>query len=108
MITKETKAKYTQLIKSEAIRLGFDFCGISKANFLKDEALRLEKWLLNGMQGKMSYMDNYFDKRLDPRLLVDGAKSVVSLLLNYFPEQKQNARAPKISKYAYGDDYHDV
>ena len=100
------KAKYTHLIKEEAIRLGFDYCGIAKADFLEDEAPRLEKWLLNNMHGKMVYMENHFDKRLDPRLLVDDAKSVVSLLLNYYPSQQQNEDAYKISKYAYGRDYH--
>ncbi len=103
------KTLHTQIIKAEAKRLGFDFCGISKAEFLEEEAPRLDAWLRNNMHGKMSYMENYFDKRLDPRLLVDDAKSVVSLLLNYFPEQKQKHNdAPKISKYAYGEDYHTV
>ena len=99
---------YTQLIKTEASRLGFLGCGISKAEFLKDEAPRLEKWLNNKMQGEMSYMENYFDKRLDPTLLVPGAKSVVSLLLNYFPKKTQREDGYKISKYAYGTDYHFV
>jgi epoxyqueuosine reductase len=97
------------LIKSEAKRLGFDYVGISKADFLEEEAPRLESWLNKNMHGQMSYMQNHFDKRLDPRILVPGAKSVVSLLLNYFPSQKQvDATAPKISKYAYGADYHEV
>ncbi len=97
------------LIKSEAKRLGFDFVGISKADFLEEEAPRLENWLNKNMHGQMSYMQNHFDKRLDPRILVPGAKSVVSLLLNYYPSQKQvDNTAPKISKYAYGTDYHDV
>ncbi len=83
------------------------FCGISKADFLKDEVGRLETWLKNNRHGKMDYMANHFDKRLDPRLLVDDAKSVVSLLLNYFPEETQkDTEAPKLSKYAYGQDYH--
>ncbi|MBI3519298.1 MAG: tRNA epoxyqueuosine(34) reductase QueG [Bacteroidetes bacterium] len=99
---------HTQLIKAEAKRLGFDFCGISKAEFLEEEAPRLESWLNSKMHGKMEYMENHFDKRLNPTLLVDGAKSVVSLLYNYYPEQTQNPEAPKISKYAYGLDYHDV
>ena len=99
----------TVLIKQEAKRLGFDFCGISKAEFLSEEAPRLEKWLGQNMHGKMKYMENYFDKRLDPRLLVDNAKSVISLLLNYFPSETQrDPDAPKISKYAYGKDYHFV
>jgi len=98
----------TDLIKSEATRLGFLSCGISKADFLEDEAPRLEKWLNENMQGEMSYMENHFDKRLDPTLLVPGAKSVVSLLLNYFPKQTQREDSYKISKYAYGTDYHFV
>ncbi len=88
--------------------MGFDFCGISKAEFLEEEAPRLEDWLKKNMHGQMDYMANHFDKRLDPRLLVDGAKSVISLLFNYYPEQEQRSDAPKISKYAYGDDYHTV
>ncbi len=99
----------TLLIKSESKRLGFDYVGISKADFLEEEAPRLENWLNSNMHGQMSYMQNYFDKRLDPRLLVPGAKSVISLLLNYFPSEKQeDENAPKISKYAYGNDYHSV
>lgn len=99
----------TRLIKQKALELGFMYCGISKADFLEDEAPRLEKWLSQEFHGKMSYMENHFDKRLDPRLLVDDAKSVVSLLLNYYPEEQQRAEdAPKISKYAYGTDYHFV
>lgn len=102
-------AKYSQMIKAEALRLGFMACGISKAAFLTEEAPRLENWLKNNHHGEMSYMENHFDKRLDPRLLVDGAKSVVSLTLNYFTEEKQtDINAPKISKYAYGADYHTV
>jgi epoxyqueuosine reductase len=102
------KQIYTSLIKQHAKRLGFEYCGISKAGFLEDEAPRLETWLNKNMHGEMKYMENYFDKRLDPRLLVDGAKSVVSLLLNYYPAKEQNPDAPKISKYAYGSDYHYV
>ncbi len=83
-------------------------CGISKADFLEEEAPRLESWLQNKMQGEMGYMQNHFDKRLDPRLLVDGAKSVISLLLNYYPEKTQVNDTLKISKYAYGQDYHHV
>lgn len=98
---------YTALIKDEAFKLGFQFCGFSKADFLEEEAPRLENWLKNGFQGEMSYMDNNFDKRLDPRKLVEGAKSVISLALNYYNDQKQtDPLAPKISKYAYGEDYH--
>jgi epoxyqueuosine reductase len=100
---------HTAIVKSEAAALGFSFCGISKAEFLEDEAPKLEAWLKRGYQGKMSYLENYFDKRLDPRLLVPGAKSVVSLLYNYYPEKDlaQDDRL-KIAKYAYGDDYHFV
>lgn len=103
-----TKDKYTQLIKAESKRLGFLSCGISKAGFLEEEAPRLENWLNQNMNGQMSYMENHFDKRLDPTKLVDGAKSVISLLLNYFPSELQNPEAFKISKYAYGQDYHHV
>lgn len=103
------KEKHTKLIKDKAKDLGFFFTGVSKADFLEEEASRLESWLKNGYHGKMSYMENHFDKRLDPRLLVDNAKSVVSLLLNYYPDQpEQPIDAPKISKYAYGEDYHHV
>jgi len=102
------KAKYTQLIKSEAKRLGFLSCGISKAQFLEEEAPRLEAWLNKNMNGKMRYMENHFDKRLDPTLLVEGSKSVISLLLNYYPSEIQNEDSYKISKYAYGNDYHFV
>jgi len=101
--------KYSSMIKEEAKRLGFIFCGVSKAEFLEEEAPRLENWLKNNYQGKMSYMENHFDKRLDPRLLVEGARSVISLGFNYFTKASQtNADAPKISKYAYGTDYHFV
>lgn len=100
--------KYTKLIKTEAQRLGFMSCGISKAKFLEVEAPRLEKWLNENRNGEMSYMQNHFDKRLDPTLLVPGAKSVVSLLLNYFPQQTQHKDTYKLSKYAYGRDYHFV
>jgi len=97
------------MIKQEALSLGFMSCGIAKAEFLEEEAPRLENWLKNNHHGEMGYMENYFDKRLDPRLLVEGAKSVISLTLNYYTEQKQlDPNAPKISKYAYGTDYHSV
>jgi epoxyqueuosine reductase len=102
------KEKYTQIIKAESKRLGFLSCGISKAEFLELEAPRLENWLNQNMQGQMSYMENYFDKRLNPTLLVDGAKSVISLLLNYYPAELQSQDSYKISKYAYGQDYHHV
>lgn len=101
-------SKYTKLIKEESKRLGFLSCGISKAEFLEAEAPRLEKWLNANMHGEMRYMENHFDKRLDPTKLVDGSKSVVSLLLNYFPSQTQNTESYKLSKYAYGTDYHFV
>lgn len=101
--------QYKQIIKQKALELGFFDIGFSKAEFLETEAPKLEKWLANSMHGKMTYMENHFDKRLNPRLLVDGAKTVVSLLFNYYSTQKQNdITAPKISKYAYGHDYHDV
>ncbi|MGB4401160.1 MAG: tRNA epoxyqueuosine(34) reductase QueG [Daejeonella sp.] len=103
------KTEYTSFIKAEANRLGFLSCGISKAGFLEDEAPRLETWLNNGAHGEMSYMENHFDKRLDPTKLVDGAKSVISLSLNYFTDQQQlDPEAPKISRYAFGEDYHSV
>ena len=100
---------YSELIKTEAKKLGFMFCGIAKADFLEDEAPRLESWLKKNMHGEMQYMENHFDKRLDPRLLVDGARSVISLGLNYYTDHKQaDPLAPKISQYAYGADYHEV
>jgi epoxyqueuosine reductase len=103
------KLKNTQLIKEEAHRLGFSFVGFSKADFLEEEAPRLEKWLKDKQHGEMSYMENNFDKRLDPRLLVEGSKSVISLLYNYYSDQTQSdLAAPKISTYAYGEDYHFV
>lgn len=102
-------ATYAKLIKAEAKRLGFISCGISKAEFLEQEAPRLEAWLKKEMHGEMKYMENHFDKRLDPTKLVEGSKSVISLLLNYFPSSFQkDEEAPKISKYAYGTDYHFV
>jgi epoxyqueuosine reductase len=104
----ENKSKHSQLIKTEAKRLGFISCGISKAQFLEEEAPRLEKWLKNHMQGEMRYMENHFDKRLDPTKLVEDSKSVISLLLNYYPEETQNQNSFKLSKYAYGTDYHFV
>ena len=102
------KLKYTNLIKTEAKRLGFLSCGISKAEFLESEAPRLEKWLNQNMHGEMGYMENHFDKRLDPTKLVEGSKSVISLLLNYFPSEAQNEDSYKLSKYAFGTDYHFV
>ncbi|WP_343487500.1 tRNA epoxyqueuosine(34) reductase QueG [Allomuricauda sp. d1] len=102
------KSQYSKLIKTEAKRLGFLSCGISKAEFLEEEAPRLEAWLKKGMHGEMQYMENHFDKRLDPTKLVEGSKSVISLLLNYYPSEEQNPDSYKISKYAYGTDYHFV
>ncbi|WP_091426589.1 tRNA epoxyqueuosine(34) reductase QueG [Formosa sp. Hel1_31_208] len=102
------KAKHSDIIKAEAKRLGFLSCGISKAEFLEEEAPRLEKWLKNNAHGEMRYMENHFDKRLDPTILVEGSKSVVSLLLNYYPAEIQNTESYKLSKYAYGTDYHFV
>jgi epoxyqueuosine reductase len=102
-------AKYSQMIKDEALRLGFMQCGIAKADFLEEEAPRLENWLKENRHGQMAYMENHFDKRLDPRLLVEDARSVISLSLNYYPQEGQHdPEAPKISKYAYGMDYHTV
>jgi epoxyqueuosine reductase len=101
--------KHTEFIKAQAKSLGFSYCGISKAEFLKDEASKLDEWLKRGYQGKMSYLENYFDKRLDPTLLVPGAKSVVSLIYNYYPEKDLAKDGElKIAKYAYGEDYHFV
>lgn len=98
----------SETIKRVAHELGFTHCGISKAEFLEEEAPRLTAWLKNGKHGKMAYMENHFDKRLDPSKLVPGAKSVVSLLYNYSTENIQPENAPKIAKYAYGEDYHFV
>ena len=100
-----TKLHNTNIIKGEAKRLGFLSCGISKAQFLEEEAPRLEKWLKKNMHGEMGYMENHFDKRLDPTKLVEDSKSVISLLLNYFPNESQREDSYKISKYAYGTDY---
>ena len=97
---------YTGLIKEKARLLGFDYCGIAAAKPLTEDARRLEKWLANGMHGQMTYMENHFDMRINPQLLVPGAKSVITFLLNYFPSQEQSADSPRISKYAYGRDYH--
>lgn len=102
------KEKHTAFIKSEALRLGFMSCGISKAGFLETEAPRLENWLKENRNGQMAYMEKHFDKRLDPTLLVESSKSVISLLLNYYPAATQQDDSFKISKYAYGQDYHFV
>ncbi|MFK7907630.1 MAG: tRNA epoxyqueuosine(34) reductase QueG [Chitinophagales bacterium] len=103
------KSKYAHQIKQAAYQMGFQYVGISKAEFLEEEASKLEEWLQRGYHGKMTYMENHFDKRLDPTKLVEGAKSVVTLLYNYETPKKQvDETAPKISKYAYGKDYHFV
>jgi epoxyqueuosine reductase len=102
------KSEHTSFVKTTAISLGFNYCGISKAEKLDGDARRLESWLNKGFHGKMSYMENYFDLRVDPTKLVPGAKSVITLLLNYFPSEKQKDDAPKVSKYAFGNDYHEV
>ena len=102
------KEKQTILVKQLAAELGFNFCGIAKATKLDDDARRLESWLNKGMHGSMHYMERYFDMRIDPGKLVPGARSVITLLLNYFPNEKQHNDALKISKYAYGKDYHEV
>ena len=103
-----TSDQHTIFIKSEAKRLGFDACGIAKAVPLDDDARRLESWLNKGFGAGMQWMEKHFDLRIDPGKLVPGAKSVITLLLNYFPEQQQQPDAPKIAKYAWGMDYHDV
>ncbi len=100
--------KHTEIIKDIALKSGFEYCGIAKAQLLNEDARRLESWLNKGMHGTMQYMENHFDLRIDPCKLVPGAKSVVTLLLNYFPAQQQSAESPKIAKYAFGNDYHDV
>lgn len=98
----------SERIKLEAQRLGFFYCGIAKAEKLEEDEPRLETWLKKGMHGSMQYMENHFDKRLDPRLLVEDTKSVITLLVNYFPKEHQELGIPKIAKYAYGEDYHIV
>ncbi len=103
-----TKPAISGFIKEKSRELGFDACGISKAEFLSEDAPRLESWLRQCFHGDMSYMENNFDKRLDPRKLVDGTKSVVTVFQNYFPEYEQPKDVPQISKYAYGKDYHKV
>ncbi len=111
MTTQDLLAQQrSQLVKNKATELGFDFCGISKAQFLETEAPRLENWLNHHQHGQMHYMANHFDKRLDPRKLVEGAKSVISVLLNYYPDKKlpESPEDLKLSKYAYGTDYHFV
>ncbi len=102
------KESHSAWIKQEALRLGFSSCGIAKAGFLEEDAPRLETWLKKQFHGEMHYMEHHFDKRLDPTKLVPGAKSVISLLYNYFPKETQNIASYKISKYAFGEDYHHV
>lgn len=104
----EIKSRHTALVKTEASRLGFEYCGIARAVRLDDDARRLEEWLHKGMHGTMQYMENHFDLRTDPGKLVPGARSVITLLMNYFPSRTQRPDAPQVSKYAYGKDYHEV
>ncbi len=102
-------SRYTRLLKEEAYRLGFSYAGVAKARRLDREARRLEAWLNKGYHGEMAYMANYFDKRVDPTLLVPGAKSVVCLMFNYYPRRTQtDPEAPRLARYAYGKDYHHV
>ena len=101
--------KYTELIRHKARKFGFQGCGISKADFLEEDAKPLENFLKKNYHGEMQYMENYFDKRLDPRLLIPGAKSVISLSYNYFPDREISGTDNfRISKYAYGQDYHEI
>ncbi|HMH33776.1 MAG TPA: tRNA epoxyqueuosine(34) reductase QueG [Puia sp.] len=101
-------ADHTQVIKQLALESGFDYCGIARAQPLDEDARRLEDWLLKGRQGSMKYMENHFELRVNPEKLFPGAKSVITLLLNYFPAQTQDPGSPKIAKYAFGNDYHEV
>ena len=104
-----TKERHTDLIRAEAHRLGFEFVGFARAERLDEEARHLESWLQQGAHGRMAYMENHFDLRIDPTKLVPGAKSVICLAFNYFnPEKQQDPEAPRISQYAYGEDYHFV
>ena len=104
----QTLHKHTVFIHETAAKLGFDHSGIAKAQQLDDDAVRLETWLKKGMHGSMHYMENYFDLRIDPSKLVPGAKSVITLLKNYFPAETQEPGTPGISKYAFGKDYHEI
>lgn len=101
-------SKNTALIKQLARQLGFSYCGIAKAEKLDEDARRLETWLQQGMHSGMQYMENHFEMRIDPRKLVPGAKSVITMLQNYYPQKQQSAGAPKVAKYAFGEDYHEV
>lgn len=103
-----TIASHTLLVKELACELGFDQCGIAKAQKLDEDARRLENWLAKGQHGTMKYMENHFDLRIDPTRLVPGARSVITLLLNYFPSEQQEENSPRIAKYAWGNDYHTV
>lgn len=105
VVTTET---HTQIVKNLAALCGFDYCGIAKAVPLDEDARRLESWLSQGMHGTMNYMENYFDLRVNPQKLVPGAESVITLLLNYYPAQPQPDHAPKVSRYAWGNDYHEI
>ena len=100
--------KNTAIVKQKAAELGFSYCGIAKAGFLEDDARRLENWLNQQLNGKMQYMENHFDMRVDPRKLVPGAKSVITVLKNYYPSEQPSSNSPKIAKYAFGKDYHEV
>ena len=99
---------HTKIVKDTALAFGFDYCGIARAVYLEDDARRLSQWLNNEMHGTMHYMENNFDLRVDPTKLVPGAKSVITLLLNYFPQEQQDKDAPKVASYAFGEDYHTV
>src|SRR5690606_16141884 len=102
------KQTTSEKIKQLATRVGFNFCGIAKAEYLDDDARRLANWLSKGLHGTMNYMEKHFDLRTDPSKLVPGAKSVITIMYNYYPSETQNESAPRISKYAYGEDYHEV
>lgn len=105
---KNLQEYYTQIVKQTALEIGFDACGIARAEKLEKESFQLEKWLKQGMHGKMHYMERYFDIRTNPALLLPDAQSVISLLFHYYPEQKQKTNSFKLSKYAYGNDYHKI
>lgn len=100
--------RHTDIVKKTAVRLGFTHCGVARAERLDEDAARLETWLRQGMHGKMGYMENYFDLRVNPSLLVPGAKSVITMLANYYPGEQQKEGTPRIAKYAFGNDYHEV
>ncbi len=103
-----TIEQHTTLIKTYAAQLGFDYCGIARAQRLDEDARRLENWLQQGMHGSMQYMENHFELRIDPTKLVPGAQSVITLLLNYYPAEQQEPDSLQVAKYAYGKDYHEV